>query len=223
MPIDFPNSPTNGQTFTVGDTTWVYQNSVWSILTSSASYSVCTSSSRPGSPGEGRMIYETDTNKALIYNGTSWIEISDLDNTGALSDASPRGILGKHSLETAFNTSSNHTTYQDDGLTTSVTYAANRILKVTYNTRLYAPGGANRISARILRGSTVIATTSTRESLSTTVAENFSWCFWFTGPSSGATETFKAQIGAATNNSQVSSFAETGSPKILLIEDIGAA
>lgn len=29
MAIDFPNSPTNGQTFTVGDTTWTYDGSKW--------------------------------------------------------------------------------------------------------------------------------------------------------------------------------------------------
>jgi hypothetical protein len=84
MAIDFPNSPTNGQTFTVGDTTWVYQNSVWNILTSSAAYSVCTSSTRPSAPGEGRMIYETDTNRVLVYNGSSWKNIVDLDTPPAM-------------------------------------------------------------------------------------------------------------------------------------------
>lgn len=78
MPIDFPNSPTNGQTFTVGDTTWVYNNGVWSILTSSASYSICTSSSRPASPGEGRMIFETDTNFIRVYDGSNWIFVSNV-------------------------------------------------------------------------------------------------------------------------------------------------
>ena len=40
---------------------------------------VCTSGTRPSSVAEGTMIYETDTNKVLVYNGSSWIEISDLD------------------------------------------------------------------------------------------------------------------------------------------------
>lgn len=29
MAIDFPNSPTNGQTYTVGDTTWTYDGTKW--------------------------------------------------------------------------------------------------------------------------------------------------------------------------------------------------
>lgn len=33
---------------------------------------VCTSSSRPASPYEGQMIYETDTDKVLVWNGSAW-------------------------------------------------------------------------------------------------------------------------------------------------------
>lgn len=47
---------------------------------------VCTSSTRPTGIAEGTMIYETDTQKVLVYNGSSWVEVSDLDNTGGASD-----------------------------------------------------------------------------------------------------------------------------------------
>jgi len=43
---------------------------------------VCTSSTRPTGVDEGTMIYESDTQKVLIYNA-GWVEIHDLDNTGA--------------------------------------------------------------------------------------------------------------------------------------------
>ena len=33
---------------------------------------VCTSSTRPTSPYEGQAIYETDTDKMLVYNGSAW-------------------------------------------------------------------------------------------------------------------------------------------------------
>jgi hypothetical protein len=33
---------------------------------------VCTSSTRPVSPYEGQVIYETDTDRTLIWNGSSW-------------------------------------------------------------------------------------------------------------------------------------------------------
>lgn len=37
---------------------------------------VCTSSTRPASPYEGQVIYETDTDKTLVWNGTAWVFLS---------------------------------------------------------------------------------------------------------------------------------------------------
>jgi hypothetical protein len=34
---------------------------------------VCTSSTRPAVPFEGQMIFETDTDRLYIYNGTAWV------------------------------------------------------------------------------------------------------------------------------------------------------
>lgn len=49
---------------------------------------ICTSTTRPTiGITAGTMIYETDTKKYLAYNGSSWAELHDLDNTGATSDA----------------------------------------------------------------------------------------------------------------------------------------
>ena len=76
MAIDFPDSPTNGDTFTVGDTTWEYQSGEWNLVVGSLSYTICTSSTRPASPNDGRMIYETDTNLIYVYNNDtpSWTQ-----------------------------------------------------------------------------------------------------------------------------------------------------
>ena len=37
---------------------------------------VCTSSTRPATPYEGQMIYETDTDLMLLYNGSAWVCIT---------------------------------------------------------------------------------------------------------------------------------------------------
>lgn len=37
---------------------------------------VCTSTNRPTTPYEGQVIYETDTDKVLVYNGTAWLYLS---------------------------------------------------------------------------------------------------------------------------------------------------
>jgi hypothetical protein len=55
-----------------------------------AGHIVCTSSTRPGSLGvsdEGLMIYETDTKKVFVWNGSAWVETNNLNNAGGVSDA----------------------------------------------------------------------------------------------------------------------------------------
>ena len=37
---------------------------------------VCTSSTRPASPYDGQVIYETDTDRTLVWNGTGWVFLS---------------------------------------------------------------------------------------------------------------------------------------------------
>jgi len=37
---------------------------------------VCTSSTRPASPFDGMVIYETDTNNSLVWDGSSWVKLA---------------------------------------------------------------------------------------------------------------------------------------------------
>jgi len=37
---------------------------------------VCTSTTRPASPYEGQVIYETDTDRTLVWNGSAWVFLS---------------------------------------------------------------------------------------------------------------------------------------------------
>lgn len=46
---------------------------------------VCTSVSRPGSPDEGTMIYETDTAKVMVWNGTAWVDVYPAQPVGSLT------------------------------------------------------------------------------------------------------------------------------------------
>lgn len=45
---------------------------------------VCTSTSRPSVPFDGQVIYETDTNRLAVWNGTSWIVLADTDTPPGL-------------------------------------------------------------------------------------------------------------------------------------------
>lgn len=46
---------------------------------------VCTSSTRPASPYDGQVIWETDTDKTLVWNGSAWVYLST-------STANPVGL-----------------------------------------------------------------------------------------------------------------------------------
>jgi hypothetical protein len=72
---------------------------------------VCTSTTRPTAPYEGQHIYETDTDKVLVWNGTAWYPNWNL----------PWGVAG------------------DTGATASTAFVANTELSVlTLSTTIYA-------------------------------------------------------------------------------------
>lgn len=45
---------------------------------------VCTSSTRPSAPYEGQMIFETDTNRVLVWDNAAWVMIADTDSPPGL-------------------------------------------------------------------------------------------------------------------------------------------
>lgn len=46
------------------------------IAASTGGVTFCTSVTRPGSPANGRMIYETDTRRMYLWNGSIWFQIA---------------------------------------------------------------------------------------------------------------------------------------------------
>lgn len=50
----------------------------------------CTSSTRPGSPAAGDTLFETDTNKVIVYSGTAWKEYQD--NAQLYNDSDITGL-----------------------------------------------------------------------------------------------------------------------------------
>ena len=83
---------------------------------------ICTSSTRPSTLVTGMMIFETDTTRLLVYNGTSWIPIAQTNafgNAVQVVYASTSAQVGK-----------NGTGYADTGLSVSITpsFSTSRIL-----------------------------------------------------------------------------------------------
>lgn len=63
---------------------------------------VCASTTRPSSPFEGQEIYETDSQKTLVYSGSAWVETNDLDTTNSLSSSAQTRIDGIASYQNRF-------------------------------------------------------------------------------------------------------------------------
>ena len=97
MPLSFPSSPTNGQTYTSGSRTWTWNGTTWEVnstptgvasVTSSeiasgavtqaklastiSAVTICTSSTKPASPFDGQVIYMTDVDQTAVWDGTQW-------------------------------------------------------------------------------------------------------------------------------------------------------
>ena len=69
---------TNIPTFTVGQVlTSATMNNM--RVNATIGHTICTSSSRPAAPDTGTMIYETDTARMLVWNGSAWRVVSDTD------------------------------------------------------------------------------------------------------------------------------------------------
>lgn len=53
-------------------------NASMDIIDAALGTTVCTSTTRPASPVQGQTVYETDTRREMIYNGTVWLSTAPL-------------------------------------------------------------------------------------------------------------------------------------------------
>lgn len=83
MAIDFPNTPTTNQIYTVGSRSWKWDGTIWAIYSNNPV--LYRQDSPPSSPQEGDQWFETDTGRMFVYYGTAWVELGNAtDVAGAL-------------------------------------------------------------------------------------------------------------------------------------------
>jgi hypothetical protein len=165
-----------------------------------------TSSTRPSSPGEGSAVYETDTDKLVVYTTatTGWVPPWNL----------PWGRIGSGSTTSA-QTGVGATPTDLTSLTATATLVANRYYRATLHvpyTQVTSPGTANFI---ILNGATNVGGCSV--TLDATEYGTASIECLFTASSGSAT--VKAQ--ASTTGGTLSTNVSANSPALLIIEDVG--
>ena len=101
---------------------------------------VCTSTTRPASPYTGQVIFETDTNRMLVWNTTAWvIPNSPAQNPMGLELVKTQTISGTVASVTVTNAFS--TTYDNYRVMISgVTATAGDVwLKLTYSNQTFSP------------------------------------------------------------------------------------
>lgn len=72
--INFPDTPTTGQVFTVGDRSWIYNGTVWES-NSTRDYNRTVSDTAPGSPVVGDEWFNSSTGRLYTYYDGYWVEI----------------------------------------------------------------------------------------------------------------------------------------------------
>lgn len=84
---------------------------------------VCTSSTRPTTPYEGQVIYETDTDKTLVWNGSAWVVVGNATGGGsnvrlAYQTTTSNYSVSSSTLAGASNIFSSNLTWTADGTST---------------------------------------------------------------------------------------------------------
>ena len=141
--------------------------------------------------------------------------------TAAQMNNLPWGVAGVQTSTSIFNTSAPHTTFQDNGMTLTITEVSGRRYKVTVMGLPYPTGGAQGMGYRIVRaGVSLVQRNLSTLLMNATNTFPLNLSYVYTAVSSGSA-TYTVQIQASTNNTQVTDYGDATFPRQFFIEDIG--
>lgn len=170
---------------------------------------VCTSGTRPGSPVEGMVIYETDTDKCLTYDGATWNLPKNVAG-GTLGYA--EAVANQTGITAAVDLTS---------LSVAVTVGAGRRIRVTGFTRPFAATvTTDAVEMMINEGATLLQSIPTRFS-ETARPEGLMGAVILT-PSVGS-HTYKLQMRRYAGTGTISNEAAANAPSFIHVEDVGGA
>jgi hypothetical protein len=109
MPINFPNSPTNNQTYSYGGRSWVYNSAsgAW-IIQTIGSTGFSSSNTAPVSPAVGDEWFNPDTGALYKYindgDSDQWIELGPPGLQGVSGAQGVQGTIGSQGIQGTLGT-----------------------------------------------------------------------------------------------------------------------
>jgi hypothetical protein len=119
MAMDFPNSPTVNQTYTVGDKTWKWTGTAWEIVVNRPAMRT-VADTPPASPIVGDEWFNSLTGRTYTWFDSYWVEV----NTNSIVGASGLNGVASASAPLVYTSGSNNISVQSaptftDGITTN--------------------------------------------------------------------------------------------------------
>lgn len=196
MPIDFPNSPTNGQSYTVGDKTWTYNGSVWilSVGTVAIANAAIDVDKIDGGTATNGYFLRVNTS---ANSGIKWESVPTINNLDDVGDVTITSAASGHFLKW------NGTAWVNDAIDLGTDTTGNYMSGVTAGTGVTVTHTPSEGSS---------ATVGIGQDVATSAAVQFA----------SVTTTGNASIGqnlVVTGNLTVSGNTTTLNTETLLIED----
>jgi len=91
MAIDFPDSPSNNDIYTVNGKRWIYSSGKWSIY-GSTSPDATASDTEPTGVGDGHIWYRSDQSQTLIRYDNTWVEVGSAGGFDSSSTSFPSSL-----------------------------------------------------------------------------------------------------------------------------------
>jgi hypothetical protein len=107
MAMDFPNSPTVNQTYTVGDKTWKWTGSAWEIVATRPAMRT-VADTPPASPMVGDEWFNSLTGRTYTWFDSYWVEV----NTNSIVGASGLNGVASASAPLVYTSGSNNISVQ---------------------------------------------------------------------------------------------------------------
>lgn len=169
---------------------------------------VCTSTSRPGSPFDGQLIYETDTNRVAVYDTNTWVYKTPASTTGSVLR-----VVSTIKTDT-FSTTS--TTLTDiTGLSATITPSAtSSLVLIHFSVNIDTPQtsgvaivrGSTKIGAGATAGNRTTSTTYTITGLAN--RPNTQSSLFLDSPATTSATTYKLQTYTSTGTTWVNRTAD---------------